>query len=142
MQNDLVVVVALFTCSLAAAVVLFKILQSTAVIQKKEYQVGGAAAGFLLIYAALYSSYHQLQNASLATCQASLLEDVTVQGTIDPPIKDAAVVLGWDSTIADDSGRFLVKTKGTPHSVYVIREGTLISHNIFPGDDLKTIKIP
>jgi hypothetical protein len=48
-QNDLVVVVALFACSLAAAVVLFKILQSTAVIQKKEYQVGGAAAGFLLI---------------------------------------------------------------------------------------------
>ena len=64
MQNDLLAVAALFACSLVAAVVLFKVLQSTAVIQKKEYQVGGAAAGFLLIYAALYSSYHQLQSAS------------------------------------------------------------------------------
>ena len=142
MQSDLVVVVALFACSLVAAVVLFKILQSTAVIQKKEYQVGGAAAGFLLIYVALYGSYHQLQGASLDTCQSSLLEDVTVQGTIDPPIKEASVILGRDSTTTDDGGRFSVTTKGTPRSVFVITEGTLISHTIFPGDDLKMIKIP
>jgi type II secretory pathway pseudopilin PulG len=147
-QNDLVVVAALFACSLAAAVVLFKILQSTAVIQKKEYQVGGAAAGFLLIYAALYGSYHQLQSASLAACEAGLsedarlLEDVTVQGTIDPPVKRATVILGRDSTTSDDGGRFLVKTKGKPLSVYVISEGAPISHTIFPGEDLKTIKIP
>lgn len=142
MQSDLVVVVALFTCSLLAAVVLFKILQSTAVIQKKEYQVGGAAAGFLLIYVALYGSYHQLQGASLATCQSSLLEDVTVQGTIDPPIKEASVILGRDAAFTDNGGRFSVTTKGTPQSVFVITEGTLISHTIFPGDDLKMIKIP
>lgn len=150
-QNDLLVVVALFACGLAAAVVLFKILKSTAVIQKKEYQVGGAAAGFLLIYAALYGSYDQLrgrsiaqqqQDKSLAACQAALLDDVTIQGTIDPPIKQATVILGRDSTTADDNGRFSLKTKGAPQSVYVIKEGVHISHTIFPGDDLKTIKIP
>ena len=151
MQNDLVVVVALFACSLAAAFVLFNILKSTAVIQKKEYQVGGAAAGFLLIYAALYGSYHQLQDnslareaqdKSLAACQAERLEDVIIQGTINPPIKQATVILGRDSTTADDGGRFSLKTKGAPQSVYVIKEGVQISHTIFPGDDLKTIKIP
>jgi type II secretory pathway pseudopilin PulG len=150
-QNDLLVVVALFGCSLAAAVVLFKILKSTAVIQKKEYQVGGAAAGFLVIYAALYGSYHQLQERSLAreaqdqtlaACKASLLEDVTIQGTINPPIKQATVILGRDSTTADDSGRFSLKTKGAPQSVYVIKEGVQISHTIFPDEDLKAIKIP
>jgi hypothetical protein len=146
--SDLEVVAVLFACSLVAAFILFYILKSTAKIEKKEYQVGGAAAGFLLIYSALYGSYHQLQNASLTACRASLseqaglLEDVTVEGRIDPPIKEAAVILGRDSTTADDSGRFLVKTKGTPQSVQVITEGKHMSHIIFPGDDIKAIKIP
>jgi hypothetical protein len=70
------------------------------------------------------------------------LEDITVQGTIDPPIKSAIVILGRDSGPSDDSGRFLVKTKGKPSSVFVISEGTHISHTIFLGEDLTRIKIP
>ena len=77
MANDLVAVTALFFCSLVAAVVLFAVLKSTAVITKKEYQVGGAAAGFLLIYATLFGSYHQTQGQSLATCQAILTKQAS-----------------------------------------------------------------
>jgi len=140
-----------------AAFVLFKILQSTAVIEKKEYQVGGAAAGFLLIYAALYGSYHQLQaqqadrlqtqlqqaSQSLAECNKKLPPDVTIRGGVDPPIRDATVILGWESTTPDDKGLFILNTKGKPRSVYVITGKTHMSHTIFPDDDLsKRIKIP
>jgi hypothetical protein len=45
----LLVITALFTMSLLAAWVLFKILQSTASVSKPEYQLGGAAAGFVVI---------------------------------------------------------------------------------------------
>jgi len=50
------VVTILFTLSLFAAWILFKFLQSTASITKKEYRMGGAAAGFLIIYGGLYYS--------------------------------------------------------------------------------------
>jgi len=139
-QNDLMVVAVLFVCSLAAAIVLFAILKSEAIIKKKESQVGGAAAGFLLIYSMLYGSYYQIQKLQVAACQA-LLEDVTVQGSIDPP-EQAVVILGRDSFPTDSNGRFLIKTKGTPQSVYVINHERSVSHTIFPGEDLKDLKIP
>src|ERR1035438_3545773 len=73
------VVTILFTLSLFAAWILFKFLQSTATITKKEYQMGGAAAGFLIIYGALYYSYSGLAKSALddskhqiAVCDASL----------------------------------------------------------------------
>ena len=142
MPNDLVAVAALFACSLLAAVVLFTVLKSTAVISRKEYQVGGAAAGFLLIYAALYGSYHQLQGAQLTTCQSHLLPDVTVEGSVVPPIRDATIIIGKESAALDDNGRFLLNTRGAPQSLHVISGDTHISHTIWPGDDLKNIKIP
>ena len=156
MQNDLMVISALFACSLVAALVLFKLLQSTALIQKKEYQVGGAAAGFLLIYSALYGSYYQLQSGKadlqrhlkeaqqgMAGCKAQIPPKVTIQGIVDPPIKDALVVLGGDREATDDSGRFTLTNEGVPQSVYVITGKTHMSHNILPDEDLtKTIKIP
>jgi hypothetical protein len=141
--QDLMVVAVLFACSLVAALVLFKILQSTAVIQKKEYQVGGAAAGFLLIYAALYGSYYQLQSVQLAGCEAQIPANITIQGALDPPIKDALVVPGGEGEPTDDNGRFTLTTKGVPKTVYVITGETHMSHNILPEDNLKQpIKIP
>lgn len=53
----LVVVTVIFILSLTGAFVLFKFLKSSALIKKAGYQAGGAIAGFLLIYGALYSSF-------------------------------------------------------------------------------------
>jgi hypothetical protein len=49
----LMVIAALCGLSLLAAFVLFKFLQSTASISKPEYQLGGAAAGFVVILVVL-----------------------------------------------------------------------------------------
>lgn len=149
MPNDLVAVAVLFACSLVAAIVLFKVLKSTAAVRRKEYQVGGAAAGFLIIYGALFASYHQLQggqirqqSVQLAACQSHLLPDITVEGAVVPPIKDATVIVGHETTALDTSGRFLVTTRGEPQSLYIISGETHLSHTIWPGDDLTNIRIP
>ena len=59
----LVTVVVMFTLSLVAAFILFKVLKSSALIEKAGYRAGGALAGFLLVYAALYSSFQRLVQA-------------------------------------------------------------------------------
>src|ERR1035438_6548706 len=95
------VVTILFTLSLFAAWILFKFLQSTASITKKEYQMGGAAAGFLIIYGALYYSYSGLAKSALddskqqlAVCQAALKTsgendaEVGIKGVVDPALRD------------------------------------------------------
>jgi hypothetical protein len=146
----LTAVAVLFTCSLVAAFVLFKILQSTAAIERKEYQVGGAAAGFLVIYAALYGSYAQLQKAALATCQSQLAVDeheLPIQGTVEPPIKNATIVLAVKQVNLADDGRFGLTAKGLdptrdPLSLYVITEKTHIYYQIFPNEDTANLKIP
>lgn len=50
----------IFSLSLIAAIVLFKVLKSTAIIKKAGYQAGGALAGFIIIYSTLYYSYSSL----------------------------------------------------------------------------------
>src|ERR1035438_3598353 len=100
------VVTILFTLSLLAAWILFKFLQSTASITKKEYQMGGAAAGFLIIYGALYYSYSQLAKSALddskqqlAVCQAALKtsaandEEGGIKGVVDPALKNAPLFI-------------------------------------------------
>jgi len=57
MENTLVVLTLIFSLSLIAAIVLFKILKSTALVKKTGYQAGGALAGFIIIYTTLYYSY-------------------------------------------------------------------------------------
>ena len=148
-MSNLSVVATLFTCSLVAAFVLFKILQSTAAIEKKEYQVGGAAAGFLVIYAALYGSYAQLQKAPLAACQAQLALDeheLQIQGVVAPPIKNATIVLAVRQVNVADDGRFGLQVKGVdpsrdPLSLYVIGEKTPSYYQIFPTDNTANLKI-
>ncbi|SPE36594.1 hypothetical protein SBA6_590043 [Candidatus Sulfopaludibacter sp. SbA6] len=154
--SNLTVVAVLFACSLLAAFVLFKILQSTAAIQKKEYQVGGAAAGFLVIYMALYGSYSQLQKAQLASSQAQLAacqaqrdadeHELTIQGIVEPSVKDAQVVFAVNSVNLGDNGRFRLNAKGVDPakdslSLYVITEKTHNYYQIFPGDDTANLKI-
>lgn len=77
-EFTLIVIVVIFGSSLAGAFVLFKILRSTALITKVGYQAGGALAGFLLIYSALYYSFqHSLQTAGLWEP-----DDWTIVGTV------------------------------------------------------------
>src|SRR5271167_3431721 len=54
---QLVVISVLFGLSLLAAWVLFKVLQSTATVSKPGYQLGGAAAGFVVILTLLSVTY-------------------------------------------------------------------------------------
>ena len=42
----------------------------------------------------------------------------------------------------DDHGRFTLTAKGKPKSIQVIKEGMHLSHNVFPDEDLRAIKIP
>jgi len=57
----------IFILSLIGAIVLFKFLQSSALIQKAGYQAGGALAGFLLIFGILHYSMGSLSNSLNAT---------------------------------------------------------------------------
>ena len=56
-SSPLVAISIFFVLSLIGAIVLFRYLKSSATITKPGYQAGGAIAGFLLIYAILYTSY-------------------------------------------------------------------------------------
>ncbi len=54
------IVAAYFLLSLVGAYVLFKVLKSSALIQRPGYQAGGALAGFLLIFGTLVLSQQKL----------------------------------------------------------------------------------
>ncbi len=54
------IVAVFFLLSLAGAYVLFKVLKSSAVIERPGYQAGGALAGFLLIFASLALTHQKL----------------------------------------------------------------------------------
>jgi len=62
MQETLIVLIIVALLSLLAAIVLFKVLKSTALIKKAGYQAGGALAGFIIIYSTLYYSYDSLSD--------------------------------------------------------------------------------
>lgn len=79
-QTLLIVVSAIFALSLMGAYVLFRFLKSTAIIKKTGYQAGGALAGFLLIFGALYGSYSHLEKS--ATERQSRPELWTIVGAV------------------------------------------------------------
>ncbi|MCU1260617.1 MAG: hypothetical protein JWO80_3502 [Bryobacterales bacterium] len=113
------VVTILFTLSLLGAWILFKVLKSKAIITKPEYQVGGAAAGFLLIYAALYQSYTGLANidgvrAQLTGCKTSLAAEadfVSVRGTIEPKLRYANAFVATNESQVDVQGKFTLRVR-------------------------------
>lgn len=98
--SPIFVVAIIFLLSLLGAFVLFKFLKSYAKIQRKGYQAGGALAGFLLIYAALYSSYDRIEQARIAEArterEAALDAQLwTISGTVmrsDTTVHDGIVV--------------------------------------------------
>jgi len=141
MDVSVVVVTILFTLSLFAAWILFKFLQSTASITKKEYQMGGAAAGFLIIYGALYYSYSGLAKSALddskrqlAVCQAALKTsadndaEIAIKGVVDPALRNAQIVFATRIFPLPDDGTFRFSARRSdiksdnPAAIYIIDE--------------------
>lgn len=68
-----------FLLSLIGAVVLFKLLKSTAIIKKAGYQAGGALAGFLLIYGTLFYSYESMSKVE----NQGVLHPWSIEGRVE-----------------------------------------------------------
>jgi hypothetical protein len=141
---------AFFLLSLGAAWVLFKFLSSTAAITKKEYQLGGAAAGFLILFSALYASYYHLAGLQLKAYQAQLTDcqtqrefnerELQIGGIVSPAPKNTTVVLAVKAITLADDGRFTLAAKGLnltkePAAVYVVGETQHWLKHVFPEDD-------
>lgn len=144
----LVVISVLFGLSLLAAWILFKVLQSTATVSKPEYQLGGAAAGFVVILSLLSVTYIQVDDKrnqdkitditrQLADATRRALDgeecraqraasEVIYSGTVKPPLKSANVVLAVSTVQLQQDGRFAIKVHNVrPQdfpSIYVIGE--------------------
>ena len=148
----------LFTLSLGAAFILFRFLQSTAGINKKEYQMGGAAAGFLIIYGMLHYSYSSIAKSAadtakqqLSACQADLNNEeaeVAVKGTVVPAIPDAEVVYATKTVSLGEDGIFHFSARkrdlksSDPPAIYVTTEKNHVHLQLDPDEDLGDLKIP
>jgi len=158
----LVIISVLFGLSLLAAWILFKVLQSTATVSKPEYQLGGAAAGFVVILTLLSVTYIQVddkRNQNKITEITKQLADATTKasngteclaqqsaneviysGTVTPPLTYATVVLGVSEVPLQRDGRFAIKVHNVKPSdfpyIYVIGEDANAPYKqVFAKDD-------
>lgn len=109
--NLLVVVSVIFALSLVGAFVLFKFLKSAAIIKRSGYQAGGALAGFLLIFGALYASYSRLE-ASAAEREAqvalwTVIGEVHLEGDVlDSVDVEVSFMPPPPKALSKEGGRF------------------------------------
>ena len=110
----LLVISALFGLSLLAAWVLFAKLKSTATVTNPKYQLGGAAAGFVVVMSLLSGTYIKVDDKNKednikelwaklkdandkvtagASCVAEENRQITYTGKVQPAMDDAYVVL-------------------------------------------------
>src|SRR5262245_7174326 len=120
-MRAILIVVIIFSCSLGAAYVLFKLLKSTAFVKTPEGQAGGAAGGFLLVLFALTAIYSSV-------CKLEAGQAVTITGKIRPNLLETKVVLAVAATDPDGNGSFRVDGRCIDPSrddirLYFIREG-------------------
>jgi hypothetical protein len=163
----LVVISVLFGLSLLGAYVLFKILQSTATVTKPEYQLGGAAAGFVVILTIVSVTYVQVDDKkqrddisdlqrklnALApelekgkTCLAETEKDFVYGGTVSPSIEEANVMLVISAVKLQDDGKFQIKVRHVKPtdgpSLYVIGgSGHTVYKQVFDNDDPTNLTI-
>ena len=141
----LLVISVLFGLSLLAAWVLFAKLKGTAVVTNPKYQLGGAAAGFVVVMSLLSGTYikvddknKQDQIKALSTklkeaddkatagekCVEEQRREITYSGTVQPAMSDAYVVLSVSEGIVHPDGKFALKVPHTKPSdqpaLYVI----------------------
>jgi hypothetical protein len=165
----LVIISVLFGLSLLAAYVLFKVLKSTATVTKPEYQLGGAAAGFVVILTILSFTYMQVDNKkqqdnindlrrqlddarSNAEKGKQCLDeraaaDVIYSGTVTPPLQNANVVLAVSSVQLQPDGRFAIKVHNVKPAdfpyIYVIGADSRSPYRqVFATDDPEKLRIP
>lgn len=156
----LLIIAVFFLLSLFGAVILFKFFKSAALVQTKKYQAGGAIAGFIIIYALLYTSYNMIEKGScqdiiekyeLANKRVMQLEEIVkpkiINGRITPYRKDAKVVLAVKETDTDGSGRFrlnvpCINPEKDDVRLYIILDGDYIPLNIYSEEEMKDIDIP
>jgi hypothetical protein len=164
----LLVISVLFSLSLLAAWVLFKLLQSTANVTRPEYQLGGAAAGFVVILTLLSLVYMQVDsrknqeiinslNAQLTkartaaedgqACLQEQREEVTYSGVVSPAVDAAYVVLGVSAVQLQQDGKFAIKVKHVKPSdlpyIYVIGAQSRAPYRqVFATDNPSNLSIP
>jgi hypothetical protein len=163
----LVVISVLFGLSLLAAWVLFRVLQSTAAVKNKDYQLGGAAAGFVVILSLSSFTYIRVANntkqaqideltsqltketAEAKKAKASLAaqsSQVTYSGTVTPPVEAAYVVLGVTEEMLQPNGTFEIKSNVKPTdlpSIFVIGANSHAPYKqVFASDNPAQLTIP
>ena len=164
---SLVVTSVLFGLSLLAAWVLFNLLKSTAAVSKPEYQLGGAAAGFVVFLSLLSGIYIEVNNQKMQQQLADLTQklteatnaekkgdaclqertDVTYSGTVTPPVPAANVVLGVYEVPLQQDGKFAIKAHNIKPSefpfIYVIGADSHAPYRqVFAEDDPGKLSIP
>lgn len=160
--NPLVVVPVLFLLSLSAAVILFAFFKSTAVVQTKTYQAGGAIAGFIIVYGILHVSFYKIsgyqatieaQKKELSALKAQIGEcneyrkARDIQGTVDPYSDHTKLVLAVTEADLPINKKFrlsapCVDLQKARYSVYVLKEGRYYSFELFPDQDIGHVAIP
>jgi hypothetical protein len=163
----LFVISVLFGLSLLAAWVLFNILKSTATVSKPEYQLGGAAAGFVVILTLLGGIYMKVNDTTAqeairtltaqrdeavadakkgSACLAEQAAEVTFSGVVTPSLPDANVVLGVSEVQLQQDGRFAIKAHVKPADlpyIYVIGADSHAPYRqVFATDDPGKLTIP
>lgn len=137
MNVNLLVIVILFFLSLTGAYVLFRFLESSAVINDKRYKAGGAIAGFILIYGILFGGYFKLEANKIQK----------IEGTITPNQQFSKIVLAIKQTDPDMHGKFRLSANcidldKDDVKIYVITgNGQAISKQIFKEEDMENVKI-
>jgi hypothetical protein len=160
-SNPLVVVPILFGLSMLAAVILFKFFQATAFITTKEYQLGGAIAGFVIVYLMLNSSYNTISGAkdNLAV-RDEKIEHMSkelgelqrysaahyVEGVVDPYSEKTKVILAVTETDLPVNKQFRLSAPCIDPSkgrleLYILKEGRVFPYEIFPNEDITKVNI-
>jgi len=137
----LTIVAGLFVLSLLSAIVLFKFLQSTALIKNRNYQAGGAVAGFVIVYGVLHASYMQAANyTQTIAAQKEMIasqkdtidklqqftKEVTLKGKVTPSEDTLVQIAAWETAPTDLSGAFSLKApclQGSDAKLIITHQG-------------------
>jgi hypothetical protein len=160
-MNPLLVVCVLFFISLFAAWILFRFLKSTAIVRNKQYQAGGALAGFLIVFSATYVSYVKISDFQGEINRYKQLVDGLnttikenqdfiaaryIEGTVDPYSSQTKIVLAIAEADLPVNKKFRIASpcvdlKKGKYALYVIQEGRNFPYEIFPDENISDLKI-
>lgn len=154
---NMLIIGILFSLSLLGAVILFKFFKSSAIIKNKQYQAGGAIAGFIIIFGVLYASYDNIEkrkynelkteHEQLKNDYHKLSETLSIRGKIDPYRgENTRIIIATKEVNPDSFGKFQLQTPCIDikdgASLYIIREGKKpFQQYLFEGDNTNNLTI-